>query len=306
MTTVAKVMEYLRDVGELAVEAGPPPDLRISGPAPESSAGPGTVSWLSTSRLHKAPERISAFGGALLICPADVPGGALGNGWAAPCRRPKLAFSLVLDRFFPELSAWPWPTAPATRGEEVVVASSARLAPGVVLGNGVTIEDDVEVGPYTVLAHTTVRRGTRIGASCSIGLAGFGFDRSEDGIWFRFPHVGRVEIGPEVEIGSNTCIDRGALGATTIGRGVKIDNQVHVAHNVEIAPNSLIIAHAMLGGSVKIDAGVWVAPSAVLKNQITIGAGALIGLGAVVLRDVEPGATIVGNPGKPIASRSST
>lgn len=138
----------------------------------------------------------------------------------------------------------------------------------------------------------------KIGENCAIGLDGFGYVKDTDGTWLRFPHLGRVVIGDNVEIGSNVCIDRGALGDTTIGKGVKIDNLVHVAHNVEIGENTLVVAHSVIGGSVKIGKNVFVGMGAMIKNKVTVGDGATIGMGAVVIHDVPAGATVVGNPAR--------
>jgi UDP-3-O-[3-hydroxymyristoyl] glucosamine N-acyltransferase len=105
-----------------------------------------------------------------------------------------------------------------------------------------------------------------------------------------------------VEIGNNTTIDRAVLGSTFIRKNSKIDNLVHIAHGVEIGENSLIIANAMVAGSTSIGRNVWVAPSASIINKISVGDNSIIGMGAVVVRSVSEGQTIVGNPGKDIAS----
>ena len=154
------------------------------------------------------------------------------------------------------------------------------------------------------MANCTIAAGVRIGCNCTIGLPGFGYEKDQAGAYWRFPHLGGVRIEADVEIGSNTCIDRGSLGDTVIGRGCKIDNLVHVAHNVVLGNNAVVIANTMLGGSVTIGAGAWVAPSVTIMNQATIGAGATLGLGAVVLKDVAPGQVIVGNPGKVLEKKS--
>lgn len=136
------------------------------------------------------------------------------------------------------------------------------------------------------------------GQNCSIGNDGFGYIKDKDGKWLKFPHFGNVIIGDDVEIGNNVCIDRGALSNTIIGNGVKIDNLVHIAHNVEIGDNTLIIAQSMVGGSTKIGSDCWISPSTSIKNGIKIGNGVLIGMGAVVIRDVEDNKIMVGNPAK--------
>jgi UDP-3-O-[3-hydroxymyristoyl] glucosamine N-acyltransferase len=101
-----------------------------------------------------------------------------------------------------------------------------------------------------------------------------------------------------VDIGANTCIDRGTLGNTVIRRGAKIDNLVHIAHNVVVGENTMVIANAMIGGSTEIGADSWVAPSATLRDAIQIGAASTVGLGAVVTKSVPDGEVWAGNPAK--------
>ena len=158
------------------------------------------------------------------------------------------------------------------------------------------------IHPSAEINHECVEIGenVRVGPNCSIGFEGFGFEGDEDGIYHRFPHIGKVILEDNVEIGANTCIDRGALGDTIIGEGTKIDNLVHVAHNVEIGRNCLIVALTCLGGGVIIEDGAYVGIGAGIRNQITIGEKAFIGMGAVVVKDVDPGVTVIGNPAKPM------
>ena len=158
------------------------------------------------------------------------------------------------------------------------------------------------IHPSAVINYECVEMGknVRIGPNCTIGFDGFGFEQDEDGSYHRFPHIGRVIIGDDVEIEANTCIDRGALGDTIIGSGTKIDNLVHVAHNVEIGKNCLIVALTCLGGGVIIEDGSYVGIGASIRNQMKIGEKAFIGMGAVVVKDVEPGITVIGNPARPM------
>lgn len=162
-----------------------------------------------------------------------------------------------------------------------------RGPPGI--HSSAVIADCVEIG-----------KNVRIGPNCTIGFEGFGFEGDDEGIYYRFPHVGKVILGDNVEIGANTCIDRGALEDTIIGEGTKIDNLVHVAHNVKIGKNCMIIALTCLGGGVVIEDGAYVGIGAGIRNQITIGEKAFIGMGAVVVKDVAPGVTVIGNPAKPM------
>jgi UDP-3-O-[3-hydroxymyristoyl] glucosamine N-acyltransferase len=116
--------------------------------------------------------------------------------------------------------------------------------------------------------------------------------------------MGGVLIGENVEIGSNTCIDRGSLGDTQVGDGCKIDNLAHVAHNVVLGRNTLVIANSMLGGSAKVGANVWIAPSVSVLNQVSVGDGATLGMGAVVLKDVPSSKIIIGNPGRELLKKA--
>jgi len=142
-----------------------------------------------------------------------------------------------------------------------------------------------------------------IHAGAVIGSDGFGYTRNEEGLVEKFPHMGGVVIEDDVEIGANTCIDRGALGNTFIGRSVKIDNLVHIAHNVVIEENSFIIANAMIAGSVQIGKNAWIAPSASVLQQLKIGDNALVGVGSVIRENVPANETWAGVPARKIEKK---
>ena len=295
-------MRFLQQIGETDREFSEElADTHITGINIDQNATLGEFAWLSAMTVADEPERIRAFKGSLLITPINVAG--FENPVVMQCRRPKLAFILTVNRFFAGLSRTDFPALgqnPVYPGTEV--GSGVSLAAGVVIGSGVRIFDEVSVGPNTVLANCVLKSGCRIGANCSIGLPGFGFDKDETGKWWRFPHIGKVIIEEDVEVGSNTCIDRGSIGDTVLGRGVKVDNLVQVAHNVNVGENSLVIADALLGGSATIGRNVWIAPSATVMNQITVGDDAFLGMGAKVIRDVAPWSVVVGNPARVIRS----
>lgn len=135
-----------------------------------------------------------------------------------------------------------------------------------------------------------------------IGTDGFGFERNGDGELERFPHLGGVVIEDDVEIGANVAIDRGALDDTWIGPRVRIDNLVHVAHNVRIGADAAIIAHAMLAGSASIGERAHIAPCASVREGVTVGAEAFVGMGAVVTGPVAERTTVVGSPARELAA----
>ncbi|MBU3207620.1 hypothetical protein KPL33_11595 [Clostridium algidicarnis] len=166
-------------------------------------------------------------------------------------------------------------------GKEVVIEDN------VVIKNNVSIEGKVKIGKDTVIYAGVV-----------IGMDGYGYYDDINNNHVRVPHLGGVIIGDNVEIGSNTCIAKGCLGDTIINDDVKIDNLCHIAHNVMIGKRSKIIALTMLGGSSIIGEDVWVAPCSAVKNQVLVGNDSLVGMGAVVTKNVESSTIVAGVPAK--------
>ena len=212
---------------------------------------------------------------------------------------PKLSFLKVADRLF-------------NYKQKTGIDKSSTILPEAKLGKDIYIGPNcfigrVEIGDNTIimgnnciLDKTIIGKNVVINPGTVIGSEGFGYSRDENKVLHKFPHFGGVIIEDDVEIGSNTCIDRGTLGNTIIRRGSKIDNLVHVAHNVDIGEYCLIIANSMLGGSLKIGAYSWVAPSSSIMNGITIGENVTVGMGAVVVKSVAENQTVAGVPARPI------
>jgi UDP-3-O-[3-hydroxymyristoyl] glucosamine N-acyltransferase len=211
---------------------------------------------------------------------------------------PRNAFSLLLQKFF-------------MLEEKRAIAQSAKIDPSVKLGKNlsigenVVIESDSRVGDDVTIGHNTVIRSrtyignsVNIGSNNVIGGVGFSYEKEEHGDYILIPHIGNVVIENNVDIGNCTCIDRGVLGSTLLKENCKIDNLVHIAHGALIGRNALIIAHALIAGSVQIGDNAWIAPSASIIQSIKIGKNATIGLGAVVLKDVPEDEIWVGNPAK--------
>ena len=131
-----------------------------------------------------------------------------------------------------------------------------------------------------------------------IGGAGFGFERDDNGNRLRFPQIGGVRIGNHVDIGGNTCIDRGALSDTILEDYAKVDNLCHIAHNAHIGKNAVVVACAEVSGSCAIGDDTWVGPNTCIRDQRTIGSNTLIGMGAVVVKHVGDNEVWAGNPAK--------
>ncbi len=149
-----------------------------------------------------------------------------------------------------------------------------------------------------------IHPSVRIGMNTSIGKDGFGWIRKEDGTLYKMPHKGNVVIEKNVSIGSNVCIDRAVNGSTIIGEGSKLDNLVHVAHGVKIGKNCLIVADSVIGGSTEIGDNCYIGIGAMIKNKLKIGNNVTIGMGAVVIHDVPDNAIMIGNPARPMTSKS--
>ncbi len=183
----------------------------------------------------------------------------------------------------------------------------SEIHPSAKFGRNVVIEDGCKISKGVIIEHNVViHSGTHIGKnsrirSCSsIGSDGFGFERMDDGTPLRFPHLGGVVIGENVEVGSCTTVACGTLSNTIIEDNVKIDNLVHVAHNCFIKKGAFIIACAELSGGVVVGENAWVAPNSCTHQKITIGDNSLVGLGAVVTKDVPSNTVYAGNPAKRI------
>lgn len=182
---------------------------------------------------------------------------------------------------------------------DTYIHPTASIGKNVVIESGCTIADSVVIEPNVVIHKgTTIGSNSRIRSCSSIGSDGFGFERLNEDEILRFPHLGRVVIGKNVEVGSCTTISRGTLSDTIIHDNVKIDNLVHIAHNVEIQPGAFIIATSEISGSVEIGKNAWIAPNACVNQKVKIGDGAIVGLGSVVIRDVENDTVVAGNPAK--------
>jgi UDP-3-O-[3-hydroxymyristoyl] glucosamine N-acyltransferase len=185
------------------------------------------------------------------------------------------------------------------------IGKNVHIGPFCYIGKNVTIGDNTMIhGSVNIYGNTHIGRNVIIDSFTVIGSDGFGFEKNEKGVWEKFPHNGDIKISDNVEIGANVCIDRGSLESTIIGTGTKIDNLVHVAHNVKIGQNCMIVAHSLLGGSSIIEDNTYIAMSAVIRDGIKIGKGAMVGMGSVVTRDVPKGVVVMGVPAHPIKRKS--
>lgn len=228
-----------------------------------------------------------------------------------------LAMAKLLELFSPDspvfeeeihVSAIVHPSV--TTGKNCKIGANCYIGKNVVLGDGVvlypnvTILDDTKIGNGTVIwSGTVIRERSEIGNFCilhinvSIGADGFGYCVSEDGRGLvKIPHIGNVVIGNYVEIGANSCVDRGKFSSTQIGDGCKIDNLVQIGHNSVMGRFCIMAGHSGLAGSVTLGDGVVIGGSASISDHVTIHSGAVVAGGSGVMNDVPAGKSVLGYP----------
>jgi UDP-3-O-[3-hydroxymyristoyl] glucosamine N-acyltransferase len=248
------------------------------------------------------------------------------------CQDPYLAMALISEKFAPELSTVAHiPSGhtshlpPAQIHPTAVIASSAEIAPGVQIGPHCVVEDGVQIGSNTILypgcyigpqckigescvlfPQVTLYEGTRVGNSVRIhsatvlGADGFGYAPKKQGRQVvghqKIYHLGHVSIGDHVEIGAGCTIDRGTFGDTWVGPHAKIDNQVHLGHNVRVDEGAILCGGICLAGNASVGKYAYVAGMVGVINHIHVGDGAQVGAMSLVTKDVPARGTAVGNP----------
>jgi UDP-3-O-[3-hydroxymyristoyl] glucosamine N-acyltransferase len=288
---------------------------RITGLAPLDRAGAGDLTFYASAKY--AAEFTATRAGAVLVTP-DLAGTAGPCGDRVVVAKPHEAILTLIPRFhrLPERPfAGVHPTAVVAPDAEVapdacveaftVIGPRARVASGAWIGPHGVLGEGVVVGAGSRLhGHVTLYPGAELGARVElhagvrIGSDGFGYV-FRDGAHGKIPHVGRCLIGDDVEVGANSTIDRGSLGATEIGAGTKLDNLVHVGHNVRIGKLCLLMAGVGVAGSVRIGDGVVLAGQVGVSGHVTIGDRATIAAQAGVISDVPAGETWSGYPARP-------
>ncbi len=302
MTNLSEIMAFLSEKGAVLLQTRTnSPDVSISGPRNGNDAQETQFTFFNEKAGDEVYSKIANSKAALIIVDTILDQ----NRFQLPHQAvvyqsidAKKTMMMVAQHFFisPRIAS----IHPTSQIDE-----SAKIGKNTHVSAGVVIEANVEIGSDCILEpHVYIQSNTKIGnrvhikANAVIGGNGFGYVKNETDSYQHVPHFGRVIIEDDVHIGSNSCIDRGSLSDTHIQKGVKIDNLVHIAHNVNIGENSLIIACSMIAGSVQIGKNCWIAPAASIKNGITIGDNVTVGMSSLVLKPVESGKTIAGVPAK--------
>lgn len=273
------------------------------------------LSFLSSAKYAK--QLIDSAAGAVLITPelAASPGRCVDRVVVA---RPHEAMLALLPRFY-RMPERPFvgvhPSAVVAPDADVdadacveafaLVGPRARIGKGTWIGPHCVIGDGVEIGPdCRLVSQVTLYPGSSLGARVTlhsgvrIGSDGFGYV-FHDGAHQKIPHVGRCVIGNDVEIGANSTVDRGSIDATTIGDGTKLDNLVHVGHNVRVGRLCLLMAGVAIAGSARLEDGVVAAGQVGISGHVIVGAKATLAAQSGVISDVPAGETWSGFPARP-------
>jgi UDP-3-O-[3-hydroxymyristoyl] glucosamine N-acyltransferase len=276
-------------------------------------AGPDALSFAVSVRY--AADLDSSKAGAVLVPEALASGAGPGTRIVVP--DPYGALVRVLQALYPRESPEPGidPTARigadaaigpdvsigpfVVLGRNVRLGARCRLAQGVSVGDGVVVGDDTTLGPG-VVCYAGTRIGSRVVLKAGAVLGGDGFGYLSDGTGHtRIPHVGGCILEDEVEVGSNTCIDRGSIDDTVVGRGTKLDNLVQVGHNVRIGERCLIMAGVGIAGSTRVGNDVILAGHVGVTDHLAIGDRARIAAKSAIFGDVPAGASFSGHPARP-------
>lgn len=290
-------------------------DLVLTGVSGVDTAGPEHLSFAAG---RKAVELAAASQAGCVLVPPQFP--SLAGRALIRVEDPRGAFARSISRFHPpeRLPRGIHPSAiidPSAEfgddcavGPGVTIGAAARIGRGSSVGPGCRIGDRVTIGESCLLhANVVLYAGVRIGhravlhSGCVIGADGFGFVLS-GGRYEKFPQIGNVIIGDDVEIGANSCVDRAALGLTTIGDGSKLDNMVHVGHNCRIGRHVVIAAQTGFSGSVTVEDYAVICGQVGIGDKARIESGAVLGSGCGVLTSkvVRSRQVVWGTPARPL------
>ncbi len=311
MTTLKELADLVG--GEIVGD----PETEISGVSELENAPPGTISFLSFPKYERYLKSTKAS--AVVMSK----GAKLDNKNAAILvKNPTLSFSTILDYFSPAPPRAREVHSTASLGKNVKLGKDVAVGPYTVLEDDVTVADGVVIGPNCAVGrgssirsdselkyHVTLNHNCVIGknvlvhSGTVIGSDGFGFT-AEKGVHYKVPQTGGVVVEDDVEIGANCAIDRGTMGNTVIGKGTKLDNLVHIAHNVKLGKGCLVTGQAGIAGSTVIGDYVAFGGQSGVTDHVEIGSNARIAARAGVTKSIPGDKTYAGMPAKEIRQQN--
>ena len=290
------------------------PNQEIHDVVPLEIAGHQDISFFD-NRLYQAQFEASKAGVCIVnhtVAQKDKSGRAL-----LASKDPYLSYALIAQAFYPEeqcveqrhsssfidvsanLGCHVSVAAGAVIEADVEIGDHCLIGPNAVIGRGVKLGNNVTVGANASVSHALIGDRVVIYPGARIGQPGFGFAPNA-GVPVKVPQLGRVLIGNDVEIGANTCVDRGSGHDTVIESGTMIDNLVQIGHNVHIGQGCVIVGQVGISGSTTLEPYVQIGGQAGLTGHLTIGKAAKIAAGSGVFRDVPAGVTVCGAPAEPM------
>ncbi|UBF26806.1 UDP-3-O-(3-hydroxymyristoyl)glucosamine N-acyltransferase [Kovacikia minuta CCNUW1] len=314
----SQLVEKLNTINHHPLKTYSSQDLEITGIAALNEAISGTLSYIEGAKFASQVKTTRA---SALILPKDeaLQAEAVEQGIAwIEATDPRLAFAQALSLFYQPFKPSPGIHSTAVIdpsaqiGQNVAIGAYTVIQAGVTIGDQVLIHPNVvvypaaQIGDRTILhASCVIHERARIGSDCVIqagaviGSEGFGFVPTAEG-WYKMEQSGYVVLEDGVEVGSNSTIDRPAVGETRIARNTKLDNLVHIGHGCQVGQNSAMAAQVGLAGGVKIGNRVMLGGQVGVANQAKVGDGAQIGAQAGVLSHVKPGDVVIGTPAMPL------
>ena len=302
MTEIKQILDYLKDM-KISVEYQGDVSLKVDNFSSISDPKENSITWLRKYN-EQYIENVKNVRNLVIVTTSEACH-YMPNKNVLIVQKPKMVFFEVVKRFFFKRENNGISKSSVVKtchiGKNVTIGDFCTIGKDVIIGDDVVIKNSVSIDCPTVIGNNC-----NIASGVVIGSDGFGYYEDMYGNNSIVPHTGGVVIGNNVDIGANTCIDRGTIGNTEIGDYVKIDNLCHIAHNVKIGKNVFVIANSMIGGSAVLDDDVYIAPGACVINQASLGKRAFVGMGAVVTKDVNADEVVAGAPAHVIRMRKES
>lgn len=286
-------------LGELARELGGELtgdcNLTVSDIKDTEEAGEGDVAFIFGKKFEKLLEKTKA---SVCVVPEGIKKTRVPT---IKCENPNLAFKKAVDLILPGRIFRPQGIHKTVSiAEDVTLGEGVSIGASTVVGKGVKIGKDSIIYPnVTICENVKIGERVIIHPGCVIGSDGFGYERTQNG-YEKMPHIGGVIIEDDVELGASVTVDRAKIAHTKIGRGTKVDNLVHIAHNVTIGKNCIIVAQCGISGSAKIGNNVIIGGQVGITEHVEIGDNVMIAARAAVIKDVPPGTIMWGIPARPL------